>query len=181
MDKTWVMMAARMKGHKLLDNQRDLFFPNISAELLKWRKVLGQVSTDMASLSIPDLSYGIVYLANLLMSYKRKCRIFDMVAEKLIEELRDYNRETAGEWDNIKANLLSFVTFFSHLVLAARFNVISGTGLKLTFTYVLWISVHFLECKGTKLKLKEVMNRLRQLKAKAVFLQETLLTPHWYS
>lgn len=63
-----------------------------------------------------------------------------MVAEKFIEELRDYNRETAGELNKIKrikANLLSFVAFFSHLVLAARLNVLSGTGLKLTFTYVL--------------------------------------------
>ncbi|KAJ4945496.1 hypothetical protein JOQ06_023180, partial [Pogonophryne albipinna] len=38
-DKSRVMQAARMKGPILLDNQRVMFFPDISAELLKQRKM----------------------------------------------------------------------------------------------------------------------------------------------
>lgn len=67
-DKTRVMKAARMKGPILLDNRRIMFFPDVSAELLKRRKVFGQVNKDLASLSIPDLHYGSIHPAKLLVT-----------------------------------------------------------------------------------------------------------------
>lgn len=98
-DKTRVMKAARMKGPILLDNQRIRVFPDVSVELLKRRKVFDQVKKDLASLSIPDLHYGIIHLAKLFVTYDRKQHIFDTAsaAETFVQELRDRNRDTTGE------------------------------------------------------------------------------------
>ena len=54
-DKTQIMRAARLKEHILLDNQRIMFFPDVSADLLKLRKAFNQVKKDLAALSIPSL------------------------------------------------------------------------------------------------------------------------------
>ncbi|KAK1895150.1 LINE-1 retrotransposable element ORF1 protein [Dissostichus eleginoides] len=45
-DKSRIMQAARMKGPILLDNQRVMFFPDISAQLLKRRKVFDGVKRE---------------------------------------------------------------------------------------------------------------------------------------
>ena len=95
-DKSRVMQAARMKGPILLDNQRVMFFPDISAELLKRRKVFDGVKRELASLSISDLRYGIVHPAQLLITHNRKCHVFDTAAaaERFVQELRGNSRET---------------------------------------------------------------------------------------
>ena len=49
------MRVARLKGPILLDNQRIMFFPDVSADLLKRRKAFDQVKRDLAALSIPSL------------------------------------------------------------------------------------------------------------------------------
>ncbi len=74
-DKTRVMKATRMKGPVLLDNQRLVFFPNVSAELLKQRKI---------------------WLSSLSLETARKRHIFDMTsaAEKFVQELQPWVNET---------------------------------------------------------------------------------------
>ena len=80
-DKVRVMKAARIKGKILVDNQRVLFFPDVSADLLKWRKVFDTAKKELASLSIPDLRYGIIHPAKLLVTVGGRRRIFDMATE----------------------------------------------------------------------------------------------------
>lgn len=89
-DKTRVMKAARMKGPLSLDNQRIMLFPDVSADLLKQRKVFDQVKKHLASLSIPGLRYGIVHPAKLLITYQGRRHIFDTTAaaEKFVQGLQ---------------------------------------------------------------------------------------------
>ena len=58
------MRVTRLKGPILLDNQRIMFFPDVSADLLKLRKAFNQVKKDLAALSIPSLRYGVTRVAN---------------------------------------------------------------------------------------------------------------------
>ncbi|KAF3839082.1 hypothetical protein F7725_017799 [Dissostichus mawsoni] len=57
-----------------------MFFPDISAELLKRRKVFDGVKRELASLSISDLRYRIVHPAKLLITHNRKRHVFDKAA-----------------------------------------------------------------------------------------------------
>uniref|UniRef100_A0A087YS91 L1 transposable element RRM domain-containing protein n=1 Tax=Poecilia formosa TaxID=48698 RepID=A0A087YS91_POEFO len=82
-DKVRIMKAARTKGEIRLKNNRVMFFPDVSAELLKKRKIFDQVKKDLASISLelPELPYGVVHPATLLVTYKKKRHAFDKAAE----------------------------------------------------------------------------------------------------
>uniref|UniRef100_M3ZUA0 HAT C-terminal dimerisation domain-containing protein n=1 Tax=Xiphophorus maculatus TaxID=8083 RepID=M3ZUA0_XIPMA len=60
-----------------------MFFPDVSAELLKKRKIFDQVKKDLSSISLelPELRYGVVHPATLLVTYKKKRHAFDKAAE----------------------------------------------------------------------------------------------------
>lgn len=79
-DKSRVMKAARNKGEILYDNQRIMFFPDVSADLVRRRKVFDSVKKELASLSIPTLRYGIIHPAKLLVTVKGRRHIFDTAA-----------------------------------------------------------------------------------------------------
>ena len=73
------MRVARLKGPILLDNQRIMFFPDVSADLLKRRKAFDPVKKDLAALSIPTLRYGVAHPSTLLITYKGQHHTFDAV------------------------------------------------------------------------------------------------------
>lgn len=97
-DKTRIMNAARLKGPILLDNQRIMFFPDVSADLFKHRKALDPVKKDLAALSIPTLRYGVAHPATLLITYKGKRHTFDVVrtAEDFVKEMRSQQQGECG-------------------------------------------------------------------------------------
>jgi len=74
------MMAARSKGEILYNNQRVMFFPDVSAHLVRQRKVFDSVKKELASPSIPTLRYGIIHPAKLLVTVKGRRHIFDTAA-----------------------------------------------------------------------------------------------------
>lgn len=79
-DKFRVMKAARSKGEILYDNQRVMFFPDVSADLVRRRKIFDSVKKELASLSIPTLRYGIIHPAKLLVTVEGRRHIFDTAA-----------------------------------------------------------------------------------------------------
>ena len=97
-DKTRIIRAARLKGPILLDNQRIMFFPDVSADLLKRRKAFDPVKKDLAALSIPTLRYGVAHPATLLITFKGKRHTFDTVkaAEDFVKEIRNQQHEECG-------------------------------------------------------------------------------------
>lgn len=90
-DRSRVMKAARSKGEILYDNQRVMFFPDVSADLVRRRKVFDAVKKELASLSIPTLRYGIIHPAKLLVTVKGKRHIFDTAAgaKDFVHRLKD--------------------------------------------------------------------------------------------
>lgn len=90
-DKSRVMRAARSKGEILYDNQRVMFFPDVSADLVRRRKVFDPVKKKLASLSIPTLRYGIIHPAKLLVTVRGRRHIFDTAAgaEEFVHGLKD--------------------------------------------------------------------------------------------
>ena len=89
-DKVRVMKAARSKGKILVDDKNVMFFPDVSADLLKRRKVFDSAKKELASLSIHDLRYGIIHPATLLVTIKGRRHTFDTAseAEAFVQELK---------------------------------------------------------------------------------------------
>lgn len=79
-DKFRVMKASRSKGEILYDNQRVMFSPDVSADLVRRRKIFDSVKKELASLSIPTLRYGIIHPAKLLVTVEGRRHIFDTAA-----------------------------------------------------------------------------------------------------
>ncbi len=65
-NRSRVIKAARSKGEILYENQRVMFFPDVSADRVRRSKVFDSVKKELASLSIPTLHYGIIHPAKLL-------------------------------------------------------------------------------------------------------------------
>ncbi|KAK7877080.1 hypothetical protein WMY93_021953 [Mugilogobius chulae] len=80
-DKTRVMRAAREMGTVLYEGKKVMFFPDISSELLKQRKTYDPVKKLLASFSIPDLRFGIIHPAKLLVTHKGKRHVFDNASQ----------------------------------------------------------------------------------------------------
>lgn len=83
------MKATKNKVQVLYaSNQRVMFFPDVSVDLLKRRKVYDLVKKNLASLSIPALRYGIIHPAKLLVTVKGRRHIFDSAlgVEALVRE-----------------------------------------------------------------------------------------------
>lgn len=74
-DKWRVLKAAKNAGHLSCYNQRILFFPDILTDLLKRRKVFDPVKKQLAAFSCPDLHYGIVHPAKLLITIRGRRHI----------------------------------------------------------------------------------------------------------
>ena len=89
-DKVRVMKAARSKGRILVDDKNVIFFPDVSAYLLKRRKVFDSAKKELASLSNRDLRYGIIHPATLLVTIKGRRHTFDTAseAEAFVQELK---------------------------------------------------------------------------------------------
>lgn len=99
-DKSRVLKAARSAGHLSCDNQRISFFPDVSTDLLKRRKVFDSVKKQLATLSCPDLRYGIVHPAKLLITIKGRRHTFDNPsrAEEFVRGLKaDIQEDGTGE------------------------------------------------------------------------------------
>ena len=79
-DKVRVFQAAKKKGDIFVDKNKVMFFPDLSADLLKRRKVFDSVKKELATLSIRGLQYGIVYPATLLVTVGGKRHTFDTKA-----------------------------------------------------------------------------------------------------
>ena len=97
-DKTQIMRAARLKGPILLDNQRIMFFPDVSTDLLKRKKAFDPVKKDLAALSIPTLRYRVAHPATLLITYKGKRHTFYAVrtAEDFVKEMGSQQHGECG-------------------------------------------------------------------------------------
>uniref|UniRef100_A0A3Q1C1U7 L1 transposable element RRM domain-containing protein n=1 Tax=Amphiprion ocellaris TaxID=80972 RepID=A0A3Q1C1U7_AMPOC len=76
-DKVRVIQAARKKGNIFVDNNKVMFFPDLSSDLLKRRKVFDPVRKELASHSIRGLRYGIIYPATLLVTVRGRRHTFD--------------------------------------------------------------------------------------------------------
>ena len=74
-----------------------MFFPDISAELLKRRKVFDSVKKELASLAIPSLRYDIIHPAELLVTVSGERHIYDTAqgAEALARALKGDSQATA--------------------------------------------------------------------------------------
>lgn len=83
-DKFRVMKAARSKEEILSDNQRVMFFPDVSADLARWRNVFDSVKKELSSLSIPTLRYGKIHPTKLLVTVKGRRHIFDTAAAEKV-------------------------------------------------------------------------------------------------
>lgn len=75
-DKVRVMKAARNKGKTLVGDKSVMFFPDVSGDLLKCRKVFDAAKKELASLSIRDLRYGIIHPATLLVTIRGRRHTF---------------------------------------------------------------------------------------------------------
>ena len=89
-DKVRVRKAARSKGRILVDDKNVMFFPDVSVDLLKRRKVFDSAKKELASLSNRDLRYGIIHPATLLVTIKGRRHTFDTAseAEAFVQELK---------------------------------------------------------------------------------------------
>lgn len=91
-DKTRVMRAAREMGTVLYNNStKIMFFPDVSAELLKQRKTYDAVKKVLVSLAIPDLRFGVIHPAKLLVTHQGKRHMFDNAsqANRFAQQLKD--------------------------------------------------------------------------------------------
>lgn len=97
-DKLRVMKAARSVGQIIHDNQRIMFFLDVSSDLLKHRKVFDFVKKQLATLSCLDLRYGIVHPAKLLITVKGRRHTFDTTSgtEEFVRWLKADTREVTG-------------------------------------------------------------------------------------
>lgn len=80
-DKERVMAAARDAGQIKYDEQRIMFFPDISSSLRKRRQVFDPVKKQLAALSYPTLRYGVIHPATLLITIKGRRHTFDTASE----------------------------------------------------------------------------------------------------
>ncbi|KAK7895564.1 hypothetical protein WMY93_020889 [Mugilogobius chulae] len=97
-DKVKAMAAARRKGTVYYDGKKVMFFQDFSTDLIKQRKTFDTVKRLLSSLSIPDLRFGIIHPAKMLVTYQGKRHIFNNASEastfakQLKEEEPDVNQ-----------------------------------------------------------------------------------------
>lgn len=89
-NKVRVMKAARNKGKILVGDKSIMYFPDVSVDLVKCRKVFDATKKELASLSICDLRYGIIHPATLLVTIRGRQHTFvtPPEAEAFVQKLK---------------------------------------------------------------------------------------------
>lgn len=80
-DKVRVMRAAKKKSNVIYEDRKVMFFPDFSVELRKQRRLFDPVKKQLAALDIPDLRFGIIHPAKMLITHRGKRRVFDSPSE----------------------------------------------------------------------------------------------------
>uniref|UniRef100_A0AAV2MQL8 Uncharacterized protein n=1 Tax=Knipowitschia caucasica TaxID=637954 RepID=A0AAV2MQL8_KNICA len=98
-DKVRIMNAARSAGNVFVDGRKVMFFPDLSSELLKKRKLFDAVKRDLAGLKLQDLRYGLVHPATLLVTIRGRRHTFEKAeaAETFVRRLRQERSGTSAE------------------------------------------------------------------------------------
>lgn len=95
-DKVRVLRIARQKGSVLYEGKRVMFFPDFSVELCKQRRLFDPVKKNqLLTLRIPDLRFGFIYPARMLITFQGDRHIFvnPSEASSYVQQLKPNGQE----------------------------------------------------------------------------------------